>query len=137
MNCGLVAIRGGLYTRLCTLILPGKFPGTTPHKQAGLFIDGGGAAFKMAVALKQSYLRSYSLSNSSFTCSLRSYFSFMRYYSSCSFPPGPGLKDFIKEREFRDMQLSGTAPIDDDHSPPPYLNEETIAGRNRKGIEKN
>ncbi|XP_003384079.1 PREDICTED: CDK5 regulatory subunit-associated protein 1-like [Amphimedon queenslandica] len=86
----------------------------------------------MAVALKQSYLRPYSPSSSPFTCSLRSFFSFMRYYSSCSLPPGPGLEDFIKEREFKDIQLSGTALMEDDHSPPPYLNEETIAGRNRK-----
>ena len=60
----------------------------------------------------------------------------MRYCSSCSLPPGPGLKDFIKEREFKDIQLSGTHLMEDDHSPPPYLNEEIIAGRNRKGNEE-
>ena len=79
----------------------------------------------MAVLIRRPYS---SLSGSLLLCSLRLHRkSFMRCLSSL--PPGPELKDFIRENEIN--SIKGASSTSEDS--PPYLSERQLAGRNRKG----
>lgn len=88
----------------------------------GVFLNK--MAAKMAVLIRRPYS---SLSGSLLLCSLRFRKSFMRCLSS--FPPGPELKDFIRENEIN--SIKGASSTSEDS--PPYLSEGQLAGRNRKG----
>lgn len=79
----------------------------------------------MAVLIRRPYS---SLSGSLLLYSLRLHRkSFMRCLSSL--PPGPELKDFIRENEIN--SIKGASSTSEDS--PPYLSERQLAGRNRKG----